>query len=359
MKHLKIKLPHHSYSISIGQNEWKHLLTVCKKFADENQVFIITHPGLKKLYCKKIEAALASSFNIHWLTFPAGEKHKTLTTVEKLATELSKKGAHRQSLLLAFGGGVVGDITGFLASVYMRGIRCVQVPTTLLSQVDSSVGGKTGVDLSTGKNLIGRFFQPEAVVILTDVLKTLPKREFACGMAEVIKYGLIWDAKFFHFLLKNSDSIKKLNSKQITRLIYRCCEIKAMVVERDETEQNLRAILNFGHSFGHAFELIGGYNKLKHGEAVGLGMIVAAELSHLWKLSAVYHGDDIKEILKAYNLPTKTPNHKSSVIKKALMADKKSSGQNIRFVLLKGIGQVQIVSTPIERVMHGWKSLQS
>lgn len=359
MKHLKIKLPHHSYQISIGQNEWKQLTVVCKKFCHENQIFIVTHPQLKKLYYKKIEAALGKTFQIHWLTFAAGEQNKTLSTVEKLATELTKKGANRKSLLVAFGGGVVGDVTGFLASIYMRGIRCIHVPTTLLSQVDSSVGGKTGVDLTTGKNLIGRFFQPEAVVILTDVLKTLPKREFACGMAEVIKYGLIWDARFFHELLKNSKKIQKHDNKLLQKMIYRCCEIKAAVVEKDETEQNLRAILNFGHSFGHAFELIGGYKKLKHGEAVAFGMVVAARLSHLWKVSPVDHTESVIEILKAYNLPVKTPKHSSSVIKKALASDKKSSGQTIRFVLLNEIGRVQVLPKPLEQVINGYKATQN
>lgn len=343
MQRLHVPIKGAPYTITINTWDDKHLAATLSTHLKEDRLFIITNPKLKRLYAKRLEKALPKGIASCWLIMPEGEKYKTLATCEKLHIALSKNGASRQSLILAFGGGVVGDVAGFVAATYMRGIACLQMPTSLLAMVDSSVGGKTGVDLPTGKNLVGAFFQPKAVIIFTDVLKTLPARELRCGLAEVVKYGCICDKDFFKFLEVNTKQILAGDPKVLVPVILRCCAIKAQVVGADEKETGLRAILNFGHTLGHAIEALTGFDKIKHGEAIAMGMVFAAKLSHNLGLSPIDESPEIIRLLNAFELPTAWPKYAPKAYAKAMGKDKKAAGQSVKFVLLKKIGRVTIV----------------
>ncbi|MCI5126906.1 MAG: 3-dehydroquinate synthase [Candidatus Electrothrix sp. AUS3] len=304
---------------------------------------IIADDTVAKLYGKQCMQSLeAAGIQSELIIFSHGEVNKTMATVASLASELAQQGFDRSDALIALGGGVTGDITGFLAAIYMRGIPSVQVPTTLLSQVDSSVGGKTGVDLPEGKNLVGVFYQPKIVYIDTDVLHTLPLDELRGGLAEVIKYGVIHDADFFSFLAQEREAVFALQQDTLTRLIARCCEIKAWVVEQDEREGGLRRILNFGHTIGHAVEAASDF-QLIHGKAVAIGMCAVADLAV--RTGYLQEGDAqaIKKLIEQYELPTTIPTDLDrKVIKKYLLNDKKTVAGRVFYVLPQGIGKVMI-----------------
>ncbi|MBW1637035.1 MAG: 3-dehydroquinate synthase [Deltaproteobacteria bacterium] len=295
---------------------------------------------LKSLEQAGVEATL--------FTFPQGEKNKTLQTVGTLASQLAQAGFDRQDALVAFGGGVTGDITGFLASSYMRGIPFVQVPTTLLAQVDSSVGGKTGVDIPEGKNLVGAFYQPKAVYIDIELLKTLPGDELLGGLGEVIKYGVIRDPEFFDFLQMKRSEILALDMQLLEKMIYRCCEIKAGVVAEDEREGGVRKILNYGHTIGHAVEAASDFT-LIHGLAVSIGMVAAARLAVANDLLTADVSEKIYQLLKLYKMPVEVPdNLDRKRIKKYLLTDKKAVSGKVVFVLPVEIGDTRIVDTVTE-----------
>ncbi len=304
---------------------------------------IIADDTVAKLYGKQCMQSLeAAGIQSELIIFSHGEANKTMATVASLASELAQQGFDRSDALIALGGGVTGDITGFLAAIYMRGIPFVQVPTTLLSQVDSSVGGKTGVDLPEGKNLVGVFYQPKIVYIDTDVLHTLPLDELRGGLAEVIKYGVIHDADFFSFLAQEREAVFALQQDTLTRLIARCCEIKAWVVEQDEREGGLRRILNFGHTIGHAVEAASDF-QLIHGKAVAIGMCAVADLAV--RTGYLQEGDAqaIKKVIEQYELPINIPTDLDrKVIKKYLLNDKKTVAGRVFYVLPQGIGKVMI-----------------
>ncbi|MCI5188267.1 MAG: 3-dehydroquinate synthase [Candidatus Electrothrix sp. AS4_5] len=304
---------------------------------------IIADDTVAKLYGKQCMQSLqAAGIQAELIIFSHGEANKTMATVASLASELAQQGFDRSDALIALGGGVTGDITGFLAAIYMRGIPFVQVPTTLLSQVDSSVGGKTGVDLPEGKNLVGVFYQPKIVYIDTDVLHTLPLDELRGGLAEVIKYGVIHDADFFSFLAQEREAVFDLQQDTLTRLIARCCEIKAWVVEQDEREGGLRRILNFGHTIGHAVEAASDF-QLIHGKAVAIGMCAVADLAV--RTRALKEGDAqaIKKLIEQYELPITIPTELDrKLIKKYLLNDKKTVAGRVFYVLPQGIGKVMI-----------------
>ena len=246
--------------------------------------------------------------------------------------------------MIALGGGVVGDLTGFVAACYQRGVPFIQIPTTLLSQVDSSVGGKTAVNHPLGKNMIGAFYQPQAVFIDTQSLHTLPKREFAAGMAEVIKYGLIYDTELFTYLEQNVENLQQLNETCLQHIIYRCCEIKALIVAEDEKEQGLRALLNLGHTFGHAIEAQMGYGKWLHGEAVATGMVLASQLAHTRGDLTQQDVARIVDVIKQYNLPTEVPaDMTSEQFLLHMRKDKKNKKGTIRFILPTQFGQCALV----------------
>lgn len=353
MQTLRVNLTPKTKSYSIFISEWNlnHSVMLIKKTLKEKRLFIITNNTIKKLYHSKIEKIFGKHFQTNWISIADGEQYKNLTTYEKILTELSEKNAGRHSMLLALGGGVVGDMTGFVAATYMRGIDWFQMPTTLLAQVDASVGGKTGVDLKTGKNLVGAFHQPKAVFIHTHFLNTLSKRDFQCGMAEIIKYALIWDKKLFALLTRHSRDILNLKREYLEKIVFRSCQIKAEVVRRDERENSLRAILNFGHTLGHAIEVLNKFKKINHGEAVAMGMVYATKLSHKLNHSEKDFSSDVVHLLELYHLPTNWPKFNKNHYERVIQKDKKANTTNIKFILLQKIGKVHIVPLQTKEVL--------
>ena len=316
---------------------------IAKRFA------VVSDDHVAGLYGERLMKTLAAAdLSAELLTFPRGEESKNLRTLAALASELARRGFDRKDGLIALGGGVTGDLTGFLASVYMRGIPFVQVPTTLLAQVDSSVGGKTGVDIPEGKNLVGTFYQPRAVYIDTGVLGTLPEQELLGGLAEVIKYGVIADTDFFRFLEQHRQRILALDEEIISRMIARCCEIKASVVAQDEREGDLRRILNFGHTIGHAIEAASDYT-LIHGLAVAMGMAAIADLAVRTGHLPAADAERLKELLRAFAMPDTIPAHLDRQrIKGYLRTDKKTVGGRVFFVLPTKIGKAVITDQVAE-----------
>ena len=341
MKKIDVNLAERSYKIIIMSKLLDDLSNKLSKHVSKKNVLIITDDNVNKLYGEKVlkkVSSVASKASV--FSLKPGEPSKTLDNVHKLYAAAMNAGLDRSSVIIALGGGVVGDIAGFTAATYMRGIDCIQIPTSLLAMVDSSVGGKTGVDLPEGKNLVGAFWQPKRVYIDPEALKTLPEREVRCGLAEVIKYGMIFDENFFSFLESKIKEINSLDSETYTEIIARCCQLKANIVEKDEREESgLRAVLNYGHTFAHAIETITGYETLNHGEAVAIGMCMAASL-------AVDDArlDDAAELrqenlLRKLHLPCSVENIKPSAVYAAMSKDKKTIAGKLRFVLPDTIGE--------------------
>jgi 3-dehydroquinate synthase len=339
---VRVDLGERSYDILIGSSILPSLGLRLKAFRP-SKVAIVSNKTIFPLYRDTVLRSLKEN-NIapEIILLPDGEEYKDLLWTYYIHGELLKAKFDRSSILIALGGGVVGDITGFAASTYMRGIRCVQVPTTLLSQVDSSVGGKTGVNHPLGKNMIGSFYQPSFVLVDIDTLKTLPKREFYAGMAEIIKYGVIEDGEFFEYLKKEREDILALG-KGIINIIKRSCEIKAYVVSQDEREAGLRAILNFGHTIGHAVETVTGYKKFLHGEAIAIGMCAAADLAVKMNIFSQSESSRIEAIVRMYNLPATIPADLSiQDMVDAMEIDKKTTSGRLKFILPESIGTVRI-----------------
>ena len=300
---------------------------------------VVSNETVAPLYLDKLAASLGDK-TFESISLLDGEQHKTVATVESILDKLVDCHANRDTTVIALGGGVVGDIAGFAAACYMRGVRMIQVPTTLLAQVDSSVGGKTGVNHPSGKNLIGAFHQPGAVLIDTDTLSTLPEREFKAGLAEVIKYGAIADKTFFAWLEDNVDALLANEPEPIAHAIRRSCEIKAAVVSEDEREAGRRAILNFGHTFGHAIEHCQGYGDWLHGEAVAAGMVMGAMLSDIDEDEV----SRIVDLLRRAGLPIKPPSIGREAFVGAMGMDKKVIDNKIRFVLLDALGSAFVTA---------------
>jgi 3-dehydroquinate synthase len=334
---LQVDLGPASYPITIGSG----LLTnrdLLDAQIPGRDLLIVTNTTVAKLYLAKLAGSF-SQRHIAECILPDGEQHKTLQTAGWVLDALVASKMNRDATVLALGGGVVGDIAGFAASCYQRGIGYVQMPTTLLAQVDSSVGGKTGVNHSGGKNLIGAFYQPQAVIADTDALKTLPDRELKSGLAEVIKHGVVWDPMLFAWLEKAMPQLLARDTEALTYAIGRSCEIKATVVARDEREHNLRAILNFGHTFGHAIEAATSYEKYLHGEAVALGMIIAADLSCRLGMIDAAIKERLRDILARAGLPIEAPRIGAARAYELMQMDKKVLGGTIRLVLLEKLGR--------------------
>lgn len=304
---------------------------------------VIADETVAALYADTLVQSLQrNDIAVELVTFPAGEASKNLHLFAELCSTLARKGYDRKDGIIALGGGVTGDLAGFVAACYLRGIAFVQVPTTLLAQVDSSVGGKTGVDIAEGKNLVGAFYQPRAVYIDTAVLQTLADEEFGGGMAEVIKYGVIRDKSFFQYLRNEREGIIALDKKSIQYIIETCCRIKAEVVAEDEKESDVRRILNFGHTIGHAVEAVSNFTII-HGRAVAIGMVAASRIAVRKKLLARHECDEIIEILQEYDLPTEIPHEfDRNLIRKYLLTDKKSVAGKIAYILPRSIGEVII-----------------
>ena len=341
MRNVAVQLGNRSYAIKIAPGLLQKLGDECARLELGNRCAIITDTNVGKKFAKATYDSLQQSgFEPLLLTIPAGEKSKSLKCVQHCYDQLAAQRLERKSFVVALGGGVVGDLAGFVAATYLRGIPFVQIPTTLLAQVDSSVGGKTGVNLHAGKNLVGAFYQPRLVLCDLDTLKTLPEREYVSGLAEVIKYGIIYDAKLFAQLELDLPKILKRDEKILAPIIARCCQIKAEVVSQDETESGLRAILNFGHTIGHAIENSSGYGKFLHGEAISIGQICAAKLSQKILGLPAQDVERIENLFRRAGLPTqiKLNSGQRQKMFAAMKLDKKVSGGEIKFVLAKKIG---------------------
>lgn len=344
MPSIQLRTPSASYEIVIASGLIKTLPARLKKLKGGKpfRTFIVTSPEIWGLWGKQVIAAFGKQEQPTVLFLPAGEKHKRLRSLESLLEQLAAAGADRDSLLVAFGGGVIGDVTGFLAAIYMRGISYVQVPTTLLAQVDSSVGGKTGVNLAAGKNLVGSFNHPLAVLADTDVLKTLPASELRAGLQESIKAGVIRDAKLFRYLEDNADAVLRGDARALTHVVAASVRVKADVVANDEKESGLRMILNYGHTLGHAIEAATGYKQLLHGEAVGWGSIAATRLGQTRGLIDEKEADRIVKLILRYG-PLSTFKAKAAKLVKLTANDKKSRSGTLSFILPAKIGKALIV----------------
>lgn len=335
---IRVELGSRSYPILIGDG----LLaggTDIGAYMPGRDCTVVSNVTVAPLYLEALRACLPGR-EVHEAVLPDGEEHKTLGTVSVVLDRLVADRANRDTTVIALGGGVVGDIAGFAAACYMRGVAFIQVPTTLLSQVDSSVGGKTGVNHPGGKNLVGAFHQPRLVLIDTDTLKTLPDRELSAGLAEVIKHAVIFDRDYFDWLEGNVEALLARDAAALAHAIARSCEIKAAVVSADETEKGQRALLNFGHTFGHAIENSLGYGEWLHGEAVAAGMVMAAELSGI----SPEDQDRLRRLLAAARLPVEPPRIGSANLREAMRLDKKAAGKRLRFILLDGLGSARIES---------------
>jgi 3-dehydroquinate synthase len=347
---VNVELGERAYPIHIGAD----LIGRTELFAPHIaglSVAIVTNSTVDPLYGEALRAALAPlGKKVTTVVLPDGEAHKNWETLNQIFDSLLTERADRKTTLIALGGGVVGDMTGFAAACYMRGVPFIQVPTTLLSQVDSSVGGKTGINHPLGKNMIGAFYQPQAVIADIGVLRSLPQRELAAGLAEVIKTGAIADAEFFQWIEANIDALNRRDPEALAHAVKRSCEIKASVVAADEREGGLRAILNFGHTFGHAIEAGLGYGEWLHGEAVGCGMVMAGDLSvRLGKLDEASRRR-LVDVISAAKLPVRAPVLGADRYIDLMKVDKKAEAGEIKFILLTRFGDTQITNAPDEAV---------
>ncbi len=341
-EHVSVELGERSYAISIGSGLLELLGTICLDVAAKGtRVFVVTDSHVGPLYLETAcESLRAAGFQVSSHEVEAGEPSKSVEPLGEIWQQAIQARLDRKSLFVALGGGVVGDLCGFAAASTLRGIPFVQVPTSLLAMVDSAVGGKTGINLPQGKNLVGAFYQPQAVVADLEVLTSLPSREFHAGLAEVIKYGVIWDEALFRFLEERADEIEALDPACLSHLVKRSCEIKAEVVRQDEREGGLRAILNFGHTLGHAIENVLGYGEWLHGEAIAAGMVYAARVSERVKGFPPEETDRLIRLFQRYELPVDWSGLEWDAVFRAMTADKKAENAVPRFVLAEKMGKV-------------------
>ena len=345
---LTVSLGERSYPIFVGDvgfSDPAKLAEGLAPYLKGNQVAIITNETIAPLYLQQVQSALGNR-QVDVFQMPDGESYKSLDTYIQVMDFLLEKKHNRSTCLIALGGGVVGDLCGFVAATFQRGVDFIQIPTTLLSQVDSSVGGKTAVNHPAGKNMIGAFYQPLAVFADISVLETLPDREYAAGLAEVVKYGIIYDADFFAWLEANAQALVQREKYALTHIITRSCEVKAAVVSEDEREGGRRAILNYGHTFGHAIEKLLGYGRLLHGEAVSIGMVMAARLSVEFSGLALADSQRIEKLLQQLNLPVtlKGLELNAEAMIDAMGMDKKVVDGELRFVVADQMGSVRVAS---------------
>lgn len=351
MQQMRVNLNENSYNISFHA-DFDELINIMHDIDAPNKLLVVTDSNVLGLYADEVVGILKNGgYDVVCYAFAAGEENKEMQSVLGICHACMEHKMDRKSMIVALGGGVTGDMAGFAAAIYMRGIRFIQIPTTLLSQSDSSVGGKTGVDFGGAKNIIGAFFQPKHVYMNVSVLRTLPKREFISGMGEVIKHGIIRDSEFFCYLRDNSRDIKSLRAETLIDMCRTNCKIKAGVVETDERESGVRAHLNFGHTIGHAIESAFDYTKT-HGECVGLGMIAASYIS---EQRGMISGDELEEIidiLDRYGFDTRTSLPDYDKILKIMQSDKKSVDGRLKFVLPTQIGSVCITNDVTENEIH-------
>jgi 3-dehydroquinate synthase len=353
MKTLHVDLASRSYPIYIGTNLLEQPALFEPHLKSSTTVFIVSNTTVAPLYAKTLTNTLSQlGKTVRLLELPDGESFKDWQHLQLIFDELLAHGADRQSMIVALGGGVVGDMAGFGAASFMRGIRFIQVPTTLLAQVDSSVGGKTGINHPLGKNMIGAFHQPVAVIADLNTLRTLPPRELSAGLAEVIKHGAIADANFLDWIEANTDALLACDTNAMAHAVLRSCEIKSAVVSADEREGGIRATLNFGHTFGHAIESGLGYGEWLHGEAVGCGMVMAADLSA--RLGQIGQADAqrLKRIIASMHLPIAPPKLGSQRFMELMQVDKKTEAGQIRYITLGSIGAARIQQVPDATVIE-------
>ncbi len=345
MHTVKVNLGDRSYDIEIGIS-LDQAGARLRELGLGPKMALVTNPTVRKLHGPRaVDSLKAAGFMVMSIEIPDGEQYKNLDWANSIYSALLINSFDRKSTLVALGGGVIGDLAGFAAATFMRGIPFIQIPTTLLSMVDSSVGGKTGVNHPMGKNMIGAFYQPKKVLMDLDLLKTLPKEEFLSGMSEVIKYGVIRDADFFDYLDRNRERILALDPEALGHIIKRSCEIKAEVVSQDEREGGLRAILNFGHTVGHAIETAENYT-MRHGYAVAIGMVYASRMAHKARLCDASVPENVQKLIKSYGLPTDLSSlgrrPAPAELMNTIQIDKKAEGGKVKFVLPKKIGEVVI-----------------
>ncbi len=363
MRKVKVALDDRSYSILIGKQLLAGLGAECSRLKLGHRCAIISDRNVAPRYSKTVQQTLAKAgFDAVLVTVPPGETAKSLKTVHACYDQLAARRLERTSFIVALGGGVVGDLAGFVAATYLRGIDFVQVPTTLLAQVDSSVGGKVGVNLRAGKNLVGAFYQPQLVLCDLSTLTTLPQREYRAGLAEVIKYGIIYDATLFKRLERDLPKLLKRDADTLTEVVARCCQIKAEIVSHDEKESGLRAILNFGHTIGHALEAISGYGKYLHGEAIAIGQVAAANLSTRLLGFPPRDAERIRTLFQRVGLPTDVKLNSAQRVRlfDAMLLDKKVKGGDINFVFVRRIGRVEyghkVSSALIKKALNAQRS---
>jgi len=354
MSTVRVNLGPRSYDIAIDQGD---LGRFARERAAKSALAVVISDANVEKHARAAGSALKNAgFQVELATVPAGEASKCLAQAERLYDRLADLNADRKTMIVAFGGGVVGDLAGFVAATYNRGLPLLMIPTTLLAMVDSSVGGKVGINHAKGKNLIGAFHQPHGVWIDTAMLATLPEREFRSGLAEVVKYGVILDADFFSWQEQNADAILRRDPKAIGQVVERCCKLKAGVVEQDEREETgLRAVLNYGHTFAHAFETAGGYGSWLHGEAVAAGMVLAAALSVRAAGLSMAESARVRSLIQRAGLPVRGPALEAQRYFWLMARDKKVEGGRLRFVLLEALGhgllRGDVSTTDIVRVL--------
>ncbi len=341
MRKVRVDLGEKSYDIVIGYDIEKEIVDFVRQAGFSQKALLVTDTNVGPLYAAKVQAILAQGgLEVDIVQIPAGEKSKSLAVANEVFTRAIEAGLDRKSPIFALGGGVVGDLAGFVAASYMRGVPFVQLPTSLLAQVDSSVGGKVAVNHELGKNLIGAFYQPQAVFMELNYMSTLPRREIYTGLGEIIKYGIIYDEAFFRFLEENQAAVLALEPEALVHMIARSCEIKAAVVSQDEKEAGLRRILNFGHTIGHAIEKETGYVRYNHGEAVATGMVGAAHISEKLGLIEKQDVSRVQALVAAYKLPLQAAGVLVDNMYGDIFHDKKTVGGKVTWVLMKSIGEV-------------------
>lgn len=358
MREVKVRLGSNSYHICIGSGLLMSAAHRLKESGFAGKLVVITNPIVKRLYGNALKRSLAGEgFKVAVLSVTDGEEQKSLEVAARLYNELTDLYAERATPILALGGGVIGDLVGFVAATYMRGVPLIQIPTTLLAQVDSSIGGKVAVNHGRLKNKIGVFYQPRLVISDISTLKTLPAREFISGLAEVIKYGVIRDKEFFAYLEENLDRIKSLDEEVLEEVVYRSARIKAEIVEKDEQDLGLRNLLNYGHTVGHALESVSDF-KLEHGEAVALGMVAAARISNKLGLLDKSELIRLESVIERAGFPTELPNLDVARITQAIKHDKKILRGKIRFILPRALGDVFITDevslSLVAEVLDNW-----
>jgi 3-dehydroquinate synthase len=352
MKTVRVSLEERSYPIIIGNGILARAGRLLSRIAAHPLVVVVSNSKVMNLHGQTLlESLRRAAFSVNTIKVPDGEQYKILATVEFMYQQLARFRADRKTLLVAFGGGVIGDMAGFAAATYLRGIPFVQIPTTFLGQIDSAIGGKTGVNLSVGKNLVGAFYQPRMVLIDPLMLLTLPRREFVSGLYEALKYGVIRNPLLFQLITRKHQKLPREDSKSLERIIAECAAIKADIVSRDERESGLRMVLNFGHTLGHALEVATNYSRFTHGEAVGHGMIMATQLAVKLNKIDPREAQSIQQALAGVCRMPKVQDLDCRLLMNHMLSDKKIDNRKIRFVIPRGIGRVEIVQdAPVDAV---------